>query len=221
MEESLGAGFDRIRGIIMPPSNFESSLIFSPAITQTLNDIEGPTYLRLTSTDDLDSSGRMILNEGEGSRLSSSNGSEDIDLEWPHRSTDFDLAERMPGLASLIQQINNPSITEVDSENDRLVENCDSLHSDCLSPVIDSENDSDDPPEDMGKFYNGLYTRTGNTDNGYYDDDDMSLEDFEDDANFEEFRLGSGLAHLVVEPEENNIDPHFSGPPSKWKRPFY
>jgi hypothetical protein len=231
MEESLGAGFDRIRATVMPPSNFESSLIVSPAITQTINDAEGPTYLRLTSTDNLHNSGHILLNEGphtigDGSRLSSSNESDEIDLELPHRSdepsrsTDSEIAERMPGLASLLQRINNPSITEQDYEHGRLVENCDSLRSDCLSPAMYSEDDSDGP-EDMSKFYSGLYTRIGSTDDDYYDDDDMSLEDFDDDVNYEKPQLGGGLAYLssrgIVESEENTVDAHFSAPPSKWQ----
>lgn len=229
MEESLGAGFDRIRASVMPSSNFESSLIASPVITQTLHDLEGPTYIRLRSTDNLNSSGRLLLNEdahatGEGSSFSISNGSEEIDLEMPHRSDDrsrsidYEIAERMPGLASLLQRINIPSTIEVDNENGKLVENRDSLRSGCLSPAIDSEDDSSDP-EDMSKFYSGLHTRIGNFEDDCYDDDDITLEDFDDDGDFEKSQLGGGLAYLgsrgIVEPEENAIDAHFSAPPSK------
>lgn len=233
MEESLGAGFDRIRATVMPPSNFDSSLIVAPVITQTLNDLEGPTYLRLTSMGSLNNSGRLLLDEGahaigEDPRLSISNDSDDIDVidlgpdhsDDHSRSTDSEIAERMPGLASLIQRINNPPVIEPDYENGRLVENCDSLRSDCLSPAIESEDDSNDP-EDMSKFYSGLYRRIGNIEDDYYDDDEMSLEDFDDDSDYGKSQLEGGLAYLgsrgILEHEENSIDAHFSAPPSKWQ----
>ncbi|KAH8692127.1 hypothetical protein BGW36DRAFT_400216 [Talaromyces proteolyticus] len=223
MEESLGAGFDRIRATVIPPTNFESSITMSPLLTRTMSDLENPAYLRLTSIDHGDGSEQTFFTnrahaDSESSHIPDSDESDNLDLEMPHdldqssRSTNSEIAERMPHLASILQQFTNASTMEAecdDDNEDRLVEDYDSLTFDYSSPVTDSDDEGSDP-DDTRKFYTGMYTRIGNL-----DDDDT---DYDDNMDNEESWYGDEFRNSdrywgIMEPEET-VDTHFAAPPT-------
>jgi hypothetical protein len=214
MEESLGSGFDSIRAAIMSPASFSTGVTVSPVFTQTMTDLERPSYVHLAGAETpVDSGGADLFSHQAHVRIDNRDtvpARHPRQVQYSERSTYSDdethsylSDERSLESAPASDPFYRPVIgsterlpdIEYDPEKEVFPHaECNLLEWNSTSSDSEDEEEYDSDSDDTRKFHTEVES--------YYkplvgdDDSDDYSDDYDSDDGYERSHVGQMLASI-------------------------